>query len=125
MATVLIVDDEEMLRGMLRQALKKDGYDILEASNGNEALELSNTHEIDLLITDLVMPGKNGLDLIMELKKGQHNMPIIAISGGGGIDTNYDYLSVARLIGATSIFSKPIDLGQFRNTVSNLLKSKT
>lgn len=121
MATILIADDEEMLRGMLRQALSKDGHEVLEASNGVEALNLSQSTHVDLIITDLVMPEKNGLDLIMELKKTHHNTPIFAISGGGGIETNYDYLSVAKLIGANSIFSKPIDLASFRHEIAKAL----
>ena len=121
MAQILVVDDEDMLRAMLKQALTKDGHTVLEARNGLEALDVAKQNEIDLIITDLVMPEKNGLDLIMGLKNLKKNAPVLAISGGGGIDSNYDYLSVAKLIGATAVFSKPLDLSAFRSEVEKNL----
>lgn len=119
--TILIVDDEEMVRAVLTQLLAKIGYHILQAEDGIAAIKACTGQDIDLIITDLVMPGKNGIDLIMELKRSQGNIPIIAISGGGGIKGVFDYLSVAKLIGAQEIFPKPIDLEKLKNTVATLL----
>jgi DNA-binding NtrC family response regulator len=119
--TILIVDDEEMIRAVLSQLLTKDGYNILQAEDGVAAIKACAGQNVNLIITDLVMPGKNGIDLIMELKRSQGNIPIIAISGGGGIKGAFDYLSVAKLIGAQEIFPKPIDLEKLKNTVATLL----
>lgn len=119
--TVLIVDDEEMIRAVLSQLLTKDGYNIVQAGDGDAAIKACTGQNIDLIITDLVMPTKNGIDLIMEIKRSQGNIPIIAISGGGGIKGTFDYLSVAKLIGAQEIFPKPIDFDKLRKSVVALL----
>lgn len=119
--TVLIVDDEDMIRMILSQLLSKDGYNILQAGDGDAAVKACTRQKIDLIITDLVMPAKNGIDLIMEIKRSQGNVPIIAISGGGGIKGAFDYLSVAKLIGAEEIFPKPLDLDKLRKAAATLL----
>lgn len=125
MATILIVDDEEMIRSMLQQALTKDGHDIFIANNGKEAIETAQQQPLDLLITDLVMPVQNGLDLIMEIRKNHPDIPIVAISGGGGLESHFNYLSVAELIGAHSIFKKPLELSEFRRKIDELLARKS
>lgn len=119
--SVLIVDDEDMIRMILSQLLSKDGYNILQAGDGEAAVRACTGQKIDLIITDLVMPTKNGIDLIMEIKRSQGNIPIIAISGGGGIKGTFDYLSVAKLIGAEEIFPKPLDLDKLRKITASLL----
>lgn len=119
--SVLIVDDEDMIRMILSQLLSKDGYNILQAGDGEAAIRACTGQKIDLIITDLVMPTKNGIDLIMEIKRSQGNIPIIAISGGGGIKGTFDYLSVAKLIGAEEIFPKPLDLDKLRKITASLL----
>ncbi|MBI3772608.1 MAG: response regulator [Gammaproteobacteria bacterium] len=107
MAHILIVDDDPAILALLSEALLLDGYKVITATNGHEAKELCH-HDIGLIITDLVMPEQNGLDLIMDITRKYPNIPIIAISGGGGIKSNFfDYLSVAKLIGATHTFEKP------------------
>ena len=119
MAKILIVDDEEQMRSVLREALERDNNDIIEARDG---LEASSLYEVvDLIITDLVMAEKNGLDLIMEIKEKRPDIPIIAISGGGGITGRFDYLRISKIVGAKAIFNKPFSLREMRDQVALLL----
>lgn len=121
MAKILIVDDEQNIRNILCETLKKDEYEIFEASSGQEAIELLDANSIDLMITDLVMPGKTGLDLIMEIKEKIPELNIVAISGGGGINGRFDYLPIAQLIGANNIIRKPFSMADIKKIVSDLL----
>lgn len=121
MAKILVVDDEQNIRNILRESLKHEDHDIFEASTGQEASEVLASQAIDLVITDLVMPGKTGLDLIMEIKELHPDLTIIAISGGGGINGRFDYLPIAQLIGANNIIKKPFSINEIKRSVSDLL----
>ena len=123
MARILIVDDEQPVRALVREMLALDRHDILEAADGAEARALYEEQEVDLVITDLVMPDKSGIDLIMELRERDPDVRILAISGGGGITGRFDYLPIAELIGARSILRKPFQMGDLRAKVSELLDS--
>lgn len=83
MARVLIVDDESSIRGLLRQAFEMNGFEVVEASNGTEAVRTFGEGGIDLVITDIIMPDKEGLESIMDLKEIDPDVKIIAMSGGG------------------------------------------
>ena len=121
MTKILVVDDEENIRNILRESLANEAYEVLEASSGVEASEILGKNEIDLMITDLVMPGKTGLDLIMEVKESIPDLSIIAMSGGGGINGRFDYLPIAQLIGANNIVKKPFSIRDIKQTVADLL----
>ena len=122
MAKILIVDDEEHMRLVLREALERDNNEIIEAKDGMEASSLYQ--DVDLIITDLVMPEKNGLDLIMEIKEKRPDLPIMAISGGGGITGRFDYLPISKIVGAKAIYNKPFSLRELRDQVAVLLNLK-
>ena len=79
MARILIADDEEVVRDFARRILEEDNHTILEASNGNEVIRILKDERIDLLITDLVMPGKGGMEILMELKSNQPGLKIMVI----------------------------------------------
>lgn len=121
MAKILVVDDEQNIRNILREALKKEAHEVFEAGSGQEATEILDGNAIEIMITDLVMPGKTGLDLIMEIKERMPKLNIIAISGGGGINGRFDYLPIAQLIGADNIIRKPFTMTDIKKTVSELL----
>ncbi|MDH5572017.1 MAG: response regulator [Gammaproteobacteria bacterium] len=125
MFTILIVDDEAPVRKMLRSMLNADNVELLEATNGNEALKVINESDIDLLITDIVMPEKHGIDLIMEIKKSSAKLPVIAISGGGGITGRFDYLEIAKVIGAENILKKPFTADTLRGLVNEYIAKKS
>lgn len=118
---ILIVDDEPSVLKMLRKMLKDESEEILEAENGEQAIELCQEQEIDLMITDIIMPKKHGIDLIMEVKNKFPNLPIIAISGGGGVSGRFDYLEIAELLGANNILHKPFEAIDLRDAINNIL----
>lgn len=119
MARILVVDDDEVFRTFMSEALSSLGHEVVLAKDGQEARE--TCEDINLLITDLVMPNKNGLDLIMEIIAEKPDLPILAVSGGGGITGRFDYLEISRLIGADAILTKPFQLAELREKVSQLL----
>lgn len=121
MAKVLVVDDEEPIRSLVAKILIKDGHEVMEAENGQSACDLFSGCEIDLIITDLVMPEKNGIEMIMDLKKTHPNVKVIAISGGVGFSGYFDLLSVASLLGAKHIIKKPFSVDEIRNAVDDML----
>lgn len=121
MANILVVDDEAPVRNLLADVLEKEGYTVFTAATGVEASEIYNSNSIDLIITDLVMPEKGGIDLIMELKKQEPRVKVIAISGGGGITGRFDYLPIAKLVGATEIIAKPFQVTEIRAQVAKML----
>ena len=121
MANILVVDDEAPVRNLLSDVLEKEGYSVFTAETGVEASTIYDSNDIDLVITDLVMPEKGGIDLIMELKKKDPNIKVIAISGGGGITGRFDYLPIAKLVGATEIIAKPFQVTEIRAQVAKML----
>lgn len=121
MKKLLVVDDEQPMRSVLHDLLSED-YEVSLAANGQEAFTLLKNSPFDLVITDLVMPEMNGIDLITSIQKISPNIKIIAISGGGGISGRFDYLPVAELVGAERIFRKPFELGKLKKTIQEMLK---
>ncbi len=120
MKKILVVDDELPMRTILHELLCDD-YQVTLAADGQEAKKLLGSTQFDLIITDLVMPEMNGIDLITFIKALSPNLKIIAMSGGGGINGRFDYLPVAQLIGAEKIFSKPFELSKMQETIKEVL----
>ena len=124
MSTILVVDDDQQIRDMLRITLERENYDVVEAGDGLEAVAAYKTQSVDLIITDIVMPEKEGIELIMELKGIDPSVKIIAISGGGRINPE-DYLKWARRFGVDNTFSKPVDRQKLLAAVSGLLSTQS
>lgn len=114
MATILVIDDEELIRTLLRSALEGAGHEVIEAPNGRVGLELYRQRPADLVITDILMPELNGLDMILELTRGFLNVKVIAISG---VQSEENVLDVAKLLGARQTFHKPLNLQQLLSAV--------
>jgi CheY-like chemotaxis protein len=114
MATILVIDDQEPVRSLLRLVLEGAGHDVLEASNGRLGLELYQKGSADLIITDIFMPEMTGLELMLELTRNFLNVKVIAISGGlegeGG-------LTAAKLLGVRQTFQKPLDMEELLSAV--------
>ena len=103
---ILVADDDDQVRMLLKRVLVKAGYEVSEARNGNEAVRLFTQKPAALLITDLIMPDKEGIETIQEFRRNQTPVKIIAMSGGGRLDQNM-YLSMAKKIGADRVLTKP------------------
>ena len=123
MPSVLVVDDEDQIRLMLRDALEQAGYGVIEGRSGKEALEQYRQAPIDLVIMDILMPDKDGIEGIIELRQEFPDAKIIAITGGGTQDGTLDFLDVARMLGAERAFHKPFELKELVGAVDALLKN--
>jgi len=121
MANILIVDDSSVTREMLRDFLEADGHSVVEASDGIEAIELLNAHKFELMITDLIMPRKDGMEVIMDIKKENRSIKIIAISGGDESFQASMYLGVTNKLGADLVFEKPFVSQEIVQAVKQLL----
>ena len=120
MATILVIDDDEIVNGMLVQLLTEAGYAVLSAANGRKGLALVETAAFDLIVTDIVMPDKEGLETIIAIKKLNKAIPVIAVSGGGK-NSAEEYLQYAQHLGADYTLKKPIDTGSFLAAVRECL----
>jgi DNA-binding response OmpR family regulator len=124
MARILIIDDDDQVRKMLRLTLNAAGFDVVEAQDGKVAMKFFNQDPlVDLVITDLIMPEKEGIEMIIELRKDFPKVPIIAISGGGRIDPN-DYLVLAKKLGAQITLEKPFSRKDIIEAVNELITSE-
>ncbi|MGD8494037.1 MAG: response regulator [Desulfobacterales bacterium] len=124
MARILIIDDESQIRSMLRLMLERVGYEVIEAADGMEGIRQYRDNPADLIITDLIMPNKDGIGMIIELKKEFPQVKIIAMSGGG-VNRPEGYLDGAKKLGATRTLTKPIDRDKMINAVKETLKADT
>jgi len=120
MARILVIDDEPYILLMLKKMLEKDGHEVDMALNGMEGIKLFEKNRFDLLITDIIMPEKEGLEIIMELKKENPGLKIIAISGGGRLQPE-GLLRCAQHFGASKVFQKPFKQSDLKESVSELL----
>ncbi len=117
---ILVIDDDEQMRILLRQVMEWAGYEVIEAEDGRDGMMKQRKHKADLVITDLIMPEQEGLETITSLKKEFPHVKIIAISGGGRIGPEA-YLPAAQELGADKIFSKPFDVRKLASEVKELL----
>ena len=120
MARILVVDDEELARFTIRDILETAGHEVVEAANGNEAIESQKANPCDLMITDIIMPEKEGVATIIELKRDYPDLKIIAISGGGRTK-NLDFLQLADEFGADKILAKPFSEDELLERVNDCL----
>jgi len=117
---ILVVDDEAQIRTMLTQMLEQEGYAVHTAENGEEGLALVGRYSFDLVITDMIMPVKDGLKFIMELVRDYPDLKILAISGGGAIKAER-YLTMAGYLGDIATLEKPFKRSAFLDLVRKQL----
>lgn len=122
MARILVIDDEDQIRTMLRHALEREGYLVMDAPNGKVAMRLQRENPNDLVITDMVMPEQEGIETIIELHREFPATKIIAISGGGNIGPE-SYLIMAKKLGAHHTLCKPFSHDELLSTVRGILGS--
>ncbi|MGH7510981.1 MAG: response regulator [Gemmatimonadales bacterium] len=119
---IMVVDDDPSIRRALQILLIKAGYRVMQARDGLEALHLWRRHGADLVITDLHMPEKNGIETILELLTHSPGVRIIAMSGGGQT-RRLDLLSNATMLGAVLTIEKPFTLTEMLTLVKRALTS--
>ena len=106
--SILVIDDDETIRALLRTILEREGYRVVDAPDGGSGIRRYQESPTDLVITDLIMPGKEGIETIRDLRREFPHVKIIAVSGGGRIGPN-SYLKMAKGVGALRTLSKPFD----------------
>ena len=120
MPTVLVIDDDDIVRGLLVRALTGARYTVIEAADGQEGLARARSHTPDIVVTDLVMPVQEGVEIIMTLHRERPRLPIIAISGG--VTNSKLYLDIAGKIGARRILPKPFTPKELINLIEQVLE---
>ena len=120
MATILVIEDDAMVRKFIVEALTNSGHHVLEADHGHAAAETVREHVVQLVITDIIMPEKDGLEVILELRQVFPSLKVIAISGGGLGDPT-SYLRSASMLGADCVLAKPFSCSELLLAVDQML----
>ena len=120
MARILVADDDTEVRDMICQILEREGHETVAVSNGLEAEQAYGREPTDIIITDIIMPDKEGLETVWEMRRDYPNCKIIAISGGGRVDPR-DYLRSALALGADRALPKPFERRDLLDLVDELL----
>ncbi len=123
MATILIVDDEPALRKIVRQMLESEGHVAVEADNGRAALNVFRARNPEIVITDIVMPQKDGIEMIAELRRESPAVRVVAISGGGRT-RNLDVLRLAERAGADVVLAKPFTRAELIDALERVVARK-
>jgi DNA-binding NtrC family response regulator len=121
---ILVIDDEPTSLDLLRRILEINGYEVQLAVNGLEGVELFRKNPCDLVITDMVMPKKDGLQTILDLRDDYPDLPVIAISGGGTISKER-YLAVAGYLDKVVTIAKPFTIESIVKAVELLLQDRS
>ncbi len=116
---ILVVDDEPMVREGLKIALELEGHRTMTASNGIEAIKAMRAQKPHLIITDIIMPDSDGIEVICNVKAKDPDIKIIAISGGGRISAS-DHLRVAQRLGANGILAKPFTIQELLSEINRV-----
>jgi DNA-binding response OmpR family regulator len=120
MTRILVMDDDISIRKLLRIMLEAEGYEVMDAADGIEGIRIHRETPADLIITDILMPGKDGWQTITELRNEEPELKIIAISGGGKTSP-YLNLSLSSQLGADRVLAKPLAKADLLKTVHAML----
>ncbi len=123
MKRILVIDDDEMIRIVFERFLKGQGYAVDCAADGKEGLQLLETEPPDLVITDIMMPETDGLEVVLSMRENHPDIPVIAISGGMTI-ASMDFLPLVKKFGAIKVFYKPVELEDLLAGIHELLGGK-
>lgn len=122
MERILVIDDDKQIRDLFKRKLESLGYEVALEDDGEPGLERFIQINPDLVLLDLIMPGKEGIEVLQSMKKINPNCKVIAISAGGRGDAK-DYLVFAKVLGAIEVMEKPVDLNLLESTVKRVLLS--
>jgi len=117
--TVLIADDDKLLLAVYKLAFERHGYVVLVAEDGNVALKLLEARPVDVVLLDILMPEKEGLETLLEIKQLYPDVAVFVMSGGG-TRNKHDFLTVAKKFGATGVFCKPVSAQQWIRLIDGL-----
>jgi DNA-binding NtrC family response regulator len=118
---ILVVDDEHLIRWSLEQNLKKQGYEVFTASNGEEALKLAQEEQPDLILLDIQMPGLTGLEVLEKVKETDEDIAVIMITAQGGLETAV----TAMRMGAYDYINKPFNLDELAIVIRKALETSS
>jgi DNA-binding response OmpR family regulator len=121
MKRILVIEDDDLLRGLLKAALRREGFQVFVAGNGAEGIKLYDQISFDLVITDILMPDQEGLQTIRELLHKNPDAIIVAMSGGGK-QVGVDVLEIAQRFGATATVQKPFEVPEMLRLIKKLLE---
>ncbi len=121
MARILVIDDDDQVREMLRQMMEHAGHEAVVAPDGEIGMRMYREKPTDIIVTDIIMPEKDGWEAIVELRKEFPDARIIAISGGARLGP-YSYLAIAKRFGAQRVFAKPIEKAELLRAIRELLE---
>ena len=119
---ILVIEDDLELQEFVEEFLSENDFEVLLANNGNEGLEVLENNEVDLVLTDLLMPEKDGVRVISEVKTRHSHIPVIAMSGGQSVFSPV-FLEAAATLGAAKTLSKPFRNEELLQTIRDCLKS--
>lgn len=117
---ILIIDDDIQFRTMMAEMIERKGYTVFAAADGEEGVMIWGNLKPDLVITDIIMPNKEGIETILTLKRLDKNIKIIAISGGGRTNAK-DNLRSAKLLGASDTLAKPFESDELIKAIEKLI----
>lgn len=122
MATILAIDDDKDILNVIETALRERGHTVHCLEDGRNAFEIHQQHKIDLIVTDILMPEFDGIEVIRQFRRECPGLKILAISGGGFTDPQ-QFLTMAKRLGADATLHKPFDWNKLAATVDDLLKA--
>ncbi|MDT8369011.1 MAG: response regulator [Longimicrobiales bacterium] len=122
MARILVVDDEPLICKALRRILEGAGHEVITASDGGEAWSHLEEESFDMILTDLFMPGTDGIELLTRLTESEERPVVVAMSGGGRVVRNTDALVDAAALGADHVLEKPFTPDMVIATVTTALR---
>jgi DNA-binding response OmpR family regulator len=120
MARILVIDDDHAVRLTMEVILEHEGYEVVFANDGEQGIRMFDRARPDLVISDIIMPNKEGIETITAIRERSPTTPIIAVSGGGRIG-NADFLTMAMKVGANEVLPKPFEGEELTAVVGRLI----
>jgi DNA-binding response OmpR family regulator len=117
---VCVIDDDEQVRTTLTEILRRSGYGVVSASDGDMGLEVVEQSGPSIVVTDIVMPNREGIETIREIRRRFPEVRILAISGGGSKSSSTDFLELAYALGADDVLAKPFRMAELLHKVGKL-----
>ena len=122
MARILVIEDDDSFREILKENLERNNYEVVSATNGDDGIRILKNNPVDLVITDIIMPARDGVTTIQDIQKGFPSVKIIAMSGGGMLNKGEGYLEAAKYITHIKhVLTKPFSSEQLFRAIKELL----